>query len=97
MNPYEELEIKPGATQDQIKQAYHRLAKAWYPDICKDPGANNKMVRLNLAYEMLTKPENHRPAPRRQRPVYTYEEVVLEVKVTSSSRRSTANLWFEFL
>lgn len=32
MNPYEILEISPGASPDEIKQAYHRLAKQWHPD-----------------------------------------------------------------
>jgi len=32
MNPYEILEIAPGASTDEIKAAYHRLAKKWHPD-----------------------------------------------------------------
>lgn len=32
MNPFEILEIAPGATPDEIKAAYHRLAKQWHPD-----------------------------------------------------------------
>lgn len=32
MNPYEILEVQPGATSDEIKGAYHRLAKVWHPD-----------------------------------------------------------------
>jgi len=32
MNPYEVLELLPGATTDDIKSAYHRLAKQWHPD-----------------------------------------------------------------
>lgn len=32
MNPYEILELKPGATSEEIKGAYHRLAKQWHPD-----------------------------------------------------------------
>lgn len=31
-NPYEVLEIAPGASPDEIKAAYHRLAKQWHPD-----------------------------------------------------------------
>lgn len=31
-NPYEILEISPGASLDEIKAAYHRLAKQWHPD-----------------------------------------------------------------
>ncbi len=32
MNPYQILEIAPGASADDIKSAYHRLAKQWHPD-----------------------------------------------------------------
>ncbi|WP_306601310.1 J domain-containing protein [Geothrix sp. 21YS21S-2] len=32
MNPYEVLEISPGATIEEIKAAYHRMAKQWHPD-----------------------------------------------------------------
>jgi curved DNA-binding protein CbpA len=32
MNPYEVLEISPGASAEEIKAAYHRLAKLWHPD-----------------------------------------------------------------
>lgn len=32
MNPYEVLEIPPGAPPEEIKAAYHRMAKQWHPD-----------------------------------------------------------------
>ena len=32
MNPYDVLELQPGASTDDIKSAYHRLAKHWHPD-----------------------------------------------------------------
>ncbi len=32
MNPYEVLEITPNASAEEIKEAYHRLAKIWHPD-----------------------------------------------------------------
>jgi len=32
MNPYQILDIPPGASADDIKSAYHRLAKQWHPD-----------------------------------------------------------------
>jgi hypothetical protein len=32
MNPYEVLEISPGASPEEIKAAYHRMAKQWHPD-----------------------------------------------------------------
>ena len=32
MNPYEVLELSSGASADEIKTAYHSLAKQWHPD-----------------------------------------------------------------
>ncbi len=32
MNPFEVLEISPDASPEDIKAAYHRLAKQWHPD-----------------------------------------------------------------
>jgi len=32
MNPYEVLEIPPGSSAEDIKAAYHRMAKQWHPD-----------------------------------------------------------------
>ena len=32
MNPYEVLEVSAGASPDEIKAAYHGMAKKWHPD-----------------------------------------------------------------
>jgi tetratricopeptide (TPR) repeat protein len=32
MNPYEILQISPGASPDAVREAYHQLAKKWHPD-----------------------------------------------------------------
>jgi hypothetical protein len=32
MNPYEVLEIPPGSSPEEIKAAYHKMAKQWHPD-----------------------------------------------------------------
>ena len=45
--------ISPGATEDEVKQAYVRLAKIYHPDKNKSPDATNKMAEINLAYETL--------------------------------------------
>lgn len=59
MNPYEILEIKPGASQDEIKRAYRRLIKKYHPDQYGDNPlkelAQEKLIEINKAYEILTK------------------------------------------
>ena len=59
MNPYEVLGINPGASQDEIKSAYRKLIKKYHPDQYGDNPlkelAQEKLIEINKAYEMLTK------------------------------------------
>ena len=48
----------PGASDDEIKRAYRRLAKKYHPDL--NPGdqeAARKMQEVNAAYEQIKNPE----------------------------------------
>lgn len=52
------LEIEPGATQPEIKQAYRDLILVWHPDrFCDNPRlqqkAESKIKQINSAYEFL--------------------------------------------
>ena len=49
------LGIASSATPDQVKTAYRELAKKYHPDVCKLPGANEKFVKINQAYDYLCK------------------------------------------
>jgi hypothetical protein len=55
---YQVLEIEPGASPDEIKQAYRDLALVWHPDRFFDnprlrQKAEEKLKRINVAYEFL--------------------------------------------
>ena len=55
---YKILELKPGASPDQVKQAYRDLARVWHPDrFSHDPRlqqkAQEKLKEINHAYERL--------------------------------------------
>ena len=54
-NPFEVLGLKGWADQDEIRTAYRTLVKQCHPDMIRDPRqkeeAQERMVRLNLAYE----------------------------------------------
>src|ERR1700720_2547948 len=55
---YKILELKPGASPDQVKQAYRDLARVWHPDrFSHDPRlqqrAQEKLKEINHAYEQL--------------------------------------------
>ncbi len=47
MNAYETLGVRPGASAEEIKKAYHRLAHQHHPD---KGGSLTKMKEINAAY-----------------------------------------------
>ncbi|MBR2158962.1 MAG: DnaJ domain-containing protein, partial [Campylobacter sp.] len=51
---YETLGISKGASSDEIKKAYRKLARQYHPDINKEPGAEEKFKEINAAYEILS-------------------------------------------
>jgi len=57
MNPYQILGIKEGASEQEIKAAFRKLAVKYHPD--KNPGskeAERKFIEISQAYEMLKNP-----------------------------------------
>lgn len=54
---YEVLGVDRGASDDQIKSAYRKLAKKYHPDLNKDNAeAEKKFKEVNEAYEVLSDP-----------------------------------------
>ena len=61
MEPYSVLGLEPGASDEEVKQAYRRLAKKYHPDL--NPGdaeAARKMQEVNEAYDRIKNPEKYR-------------------------------------
>ncbi|HVE44814.1 MAG TPA: DnaJ C-terminal domain-containing protein [Gammaproteobacteria bacterium] len=50
---YALLGITKKATQDEIKQAYRRLARKYHPDVSKEKNAEEKFKDIQEAYEVL--------------------------------------------
>ncbi|MDJ0955386.1 MAG: DnaJ C-terminal domain-containing protein [Arenicellales bacterium] len=54
---YKTLGVDQDATQDQIKQAYRRLARKYHPDVSKEKDAEEQFKAVGEAYEVLKDPE----------------------------------------
>ena len=65
-SPYETLEVTPEATPEEIKRAYHRLARRHHPDAHSgaDPAvveeARRRMAAINAAWAVLGDAERRR-------------------------------------
>ncbi|MEU0782588.1 J domain-containing protein [Streptomyces sp. NPDC006173] len=55
---YEVLGVSRTAGQDEIQQAYRKLARRYHPDVNKDPGAEERFKDLNEAYSVLSDPQS---------------------------------------
>lgn len=55
---YEVLAVERGASAEEIKKAYRKLARRYHPDFNKeDPRAEEKFKEINEAYEVLSDPQ----------------------------------------
>src|SRR6185503_3196360 len=58
---YEVLGVPRGATEDEIRKAFRKLARQYHPDVAKDKkGAEEKFKEINEANDVLSDPEKRR-------------------------------------
>jgi len=56
---YEILGLAPGASKQDVKRAYRKLAMQYHPDINKAPGAKEIFLRITEAYNYLLNPPKY--------------------------------------
>ncbi len=54
---YQILGLERGASQDDIKKAYRRLARRYHPDVSEEADAETRFKEVGEAYEVLKDPE----------------------------------------
>ena len=54
---YETLGVTKGATADEIKKAYRKLARELHPDVNPDPHTQEKFKEVTEAYDVLSDPQ----------------------------------------
>lgn len=57
---YEVLGVSRNASQEEIQQAFRRLARRYHPDVNRDPGAEERFKEINEAYDVLSDPDTRK-------------------------------------
>ncbi|MHC5024227.1 MAG: DnaJ domain-containing protein [Planctomycetota bacterium] len=54
---YALLDVPADASQDEIREAYRKLARIYHPDVNREDVGQAKFIEINEAYEILKDPE----------------------------------------
>ncbi len=79
---YKTLQVQPDAEPEIIEATYRRLSRKYHPDINPSSDANEMMVKLNEAYEVLSDPQKRA----------TYDKLRATTHQTSPNDKSTRSI-----
>jgi molecular chaperone DnaJ len=54
---YDILGVPRGASDEDVKRAFRKLAQQWHPDVSTDPEADERFKEINEAYQVLSDPQ----------------------------------------
>jgi molecular chaperone DnaJ len=54
---YDILGVPRGASDDEVKRSFRRLAQQWHPDVNTETGADERFKEINEAYQVLSDPQ----------------------------------------
>lgn len=93
---YRTLELEPGASLDQVKQAWRELVKVWHPDRFPNDAklqrkAQERLKEINGAYGILEKYLTSNTPPPRSRPTSSQSSETNEQR--NESKRPSTTSW----
>jgi len=95
MNPFEILEVSPGASPEEIRAAYHRMARKWHPDRFTGEEKEEAEIRFREASEAFNAlKDGSRRNSGWVRPSPPSESTPAQVAQPISQDRSAAE-WFQ--
>ncbi|KAK9274495.1 hypothetical protein L1049_021744 [Liquidambar formosana] len=53
VDQYKTLQIKPGASESEVKKAFRQLALQYHPDVCKGSNCGVQFHQINEAYDIV--------------------------------------------
>jgi Ca-activated chloride channel family protein len=83
---YSILEISRSASQQEIKQAYRRLARLYHPDTSPDESTTRLFHLVSEAYEVLSDPEQRQAYDQRREQEGLDKPPALDINVTLSHK-----------